>query len=360
MTKRFVNGLFILAAIFAGSAGRASADPALLNQGWQILRQDNNRTVELRAQVVNESQGPLTYEVRFHVEVSDVSPTKRVASAGPPAAPAWSTLQTIIVPGEDLPAGDSLLVRGRFPYDLLVPGKLFRYRAELFDFSRAEVTREVIITSLENPFAALPVMAGAGLLGSAGRGLGVDPPGAEALRRSQPAPGSLSATAAAESAPALTSPGVTAASTASGSGQMNGRHTAQRVGGEWVEQGSGTMDVSGSQGRIVLNYTYNAHGPSAATLTATATATGWLYPPKGKAQRVQITSASAQMTAAGARSQTGSLVSRTGSTATGTFTGLVGTEAWSGLLTMTNGFQTLHLNNHDGKHSFDIRFTASR
>jgi hypothetical protein len=109
-----------------------------------------------------------------------------------------------------------------------------------------------------------------------------------------------------------------------------------------------------------LDYTYTSRGPSAATLTANATASGRLVPPKGSPSSVTISSSYAKMTSAGKRKQVGDLVTRTGSTATGTFTGTVGGEPWSGLITMTKGIQTLDLGTNAGTHTFSISFTASR
>jgi hypothetical protein len=228
------------------------------------------------------------------------------------------------VRGEVLAPGKSALVVGELPYSPPVPGTEFRYRAELVDRRNGAVVGTAALSSAAKAASALlPAVGVAGAVAAiAGRGGG--------------------------------------AATASGAGTMVGEHEAQRAGDQWVEHGSGVIDVTTTMGRMILNYQYDSTGPSAAELNATATATGELTTSGGGVLAVTISSATAQMVVPGDREQTGSLIHRTGAVATGTFTGTVGGAPWSGLLTMTEGDQTLDLSTNAGAHQFNIRFTASQ
>ena len=252
-------------------------------------------------------------------------------------------------------AGDaSVVVKATIPYSYLATGKAYRFRAELYGRSRDPI---LAITPLTNQAGVATGIAG-GLASHAGlvAGAALAVTGRSMLLTG----GGPSGGAAGSGSPHPPGERGGYGNTASGTGTMVGTHTARRVGAEWVEQGSGTMKVYTTHGYMQLSYTYTARGPSAANLTATATATGTLVQKNGKKAPVTITSSSAQMTAAGSRTQVGQLVTRLGSTATGTFSGTVDKKQWTGLLTMTAGRQTLNLNTNAGSHQFDIQFTASR
>jgi hypothetical protein len=280
--------------------------------------------VELSVLVVNESQSPLSYEVRFIVESREHARSDQPKQAdGRSTEPAWTILSTIPVRGGPIAPGASIPVKATVPQELLAWGKEYRYRAELIDLSTGMVVGTAVLSSLAKTI--LPAVAAAGL-----------------------AVGAVAALSG-ESSPST-----------SGSGTMVGTHECQWVDGEWVEHGSGTIDVTTPQGRMVLQYSYDSRGPSAAGLRATATATGQLTPPQGGPLSVEITSASAQTTTSGAREQTGSLVRRTGAAAAGTFSGTVGGKPWAGVLTMTDGDMSLDLDSGTGDHSYTIRFTASQ
>lgn len=314
---------------FATSVGYAAGEFSVANQGWGIVEEAGKRSVELRALVANHSKSPLVYEVRFVVESKERPPQGKRSNQpglaeGQSTDPAWPPVHTVSVRGGPLGPGASALVRGIVPYDLLVPGKAFRYRAQLINLSDGMVMGTAIITSLARPFPVAAVAAGVA--------------GAAALIAKGGAP----------------------SASVSGSGTMVGQHEAHRAGNEWVEHGSGTIDVTTPQGRMVLHYSYDSRGPSAGTLRATATATGQLSSTGGQPLPVEITSASARTTVAGTRQQTGSVIRRTGAVATGTFSGTVEGKPWTGALTMTDGDTTLDLSSNTGTHRFNIRFTAGQ
>jgi len=373
----------LVGIVFGTGTARAAAEYSVADQGWRIVEQAGERAVELRVLVVNASESPLQHEVRFIVERSEL-PTQ-TARAGQPSKegsqasePIWSTINTTSVRGDPLAAGTSGLVKTTVPCQLLGSGKAYRFRAELLDVSTGGVLAATSITSLGSPF-----IGGAGLAsetsGNLDRpfvattvplGVNTAGPGSRSVANGEPlavavtGPRSPSAAAAPLVGPASETSGLVAQAQSlarvSGSGTMSGVHQARRVGGEWVEDGSGTIRIYSPQGSMVLYYTYHSHGPSAATLTATATATGTYFQPKGPALPVKITSASAKMTFPGMRHQIGQVIRRTRATATGTFSGTVGGTPWNGSLQMTDGVQTLNLTTHTGSHSFDIQFTASR
>jgi hypothetical protein len=296
-----------------------------------MVTQEGKRKVELRALVVNESRFPLRYEVRFVVECAD-RPAEGARSGNSSredrraAAPVWSVAHKVSVRGGPVAPGASELVKAVVPYELLEPGKMCRYRATLANAATGAVLASAVITSLEMPLAA-SALAGAAFMASA-----------------------------AGAANALTAE----AGPASVSGVMAGTHEARRVGNEWIERGSGTINVAGALGRMILSYTYNSHGPSAASLTATATGSGTLTPPHGTPMPVQIASATAQITAPGARQEEGAVITRSGAQATGTFSGTMGGRPWTGVLTMTDGVMTWSYITNTGTHRFNIRFTATR
>ena len=312
--------------VVAGGAASAEGRVSLVDQGWRIVDQAGERTVELNTILVNESQSPLEYEVRFIVECSErvpqTYPAPRSMAVSNPTGHPWLVYTTISVLGGPLAPGASAAVEVRLPYELLTAGRYYRFRPELIDHSTDALVASAKTTSQASPFLAGAEFAALAVL-------------------SRPLLGGHTGAAV------------------SGAGIMTGEHEAHRADGEWIERGSGTIEASTRQGRLVLEYAYSSHGTSTATLVATATATGQLIRPSGEAVPVEITSASAQMTFPGARQDVGPIIRRSGATATGTFTGTVGDELWTGLLTMRNGTQTLDPTTGRGQHSFDIQFTAS-
>ena len=319
-------GVCFVIVVLAAGAASAAGYVSLVDQGWRLLDEAGQRTVELNTMLVNEGESPQEYTVHFVVECTERAPQANLASlskpTGNPNGHPWGVVTTVSVLGGPLAPGASTVVKARLPYELLTAGKLYRFRAELADH-----LDDVLQISTKAAGATSPFLAGAEF-----------------------------AALIASSKSSLTGH---AAPAVSGSGVMAGEHEAHRAGGEWVESGSGTIEASTRQGRLVLQYAYSSHGASAASLVATATASGQLIRPGGEAVPVEITSASARMTFPGARQEVGPIIRRSGATATGTFTGTVGDKLWTGLLTMRNGTQTLNPSTGTGQHSFDIQFTAS-
>jgi hypothetical protein len=292
--------------------------------------------------VINDTPTALSYRLRFMAEQSDPSAASLAdrprgapaAPGGPAAAPAteqaaapkaapWKILQTIEVRGGPVSAGASQEATASFGESVLVPGKACRFRAELLEDPSGAVLAEVLVTKEQNrpmllwmPAAALALATGGGS-GNASQVL-------------------------------------------NGSGTMEGAHQARRVGSQWIEQGQGIIRVTGRDWSMTIDYTYESQGPNAATLVAVAKGTGQAQFVGKPTVPVTITSATAAIGAGGSRQQTGSVVVRTGCTATGTFDGQMGDARYRGVITMTNGTQTLDLATHAGEHRFDIQFTASR
>ena len=146
---------------------------------------------------------------------------------------------------------------------------------------------------------------------------------------------------------------------ADGAGVMVGRHEAHRVSGEWVESGSGTIDLCRPDGCLLLDYTYSARGPNAATLAVSGTATGDLFRREGAPLPATVTSTSVEITFPGVRNENGQVIVRYGATATGTFVGSVGDTSWSGLVTLRNGTHTLDPATGEGEHRFDIQLVRA-
>jgi len=357
--------VFLVGLTLGAGTGFAATEFSLADQGWRVVEQEGRRTVELCALVVNQSQLPLQYEVQFIVERGELPLQTRRAGqpskeGSQPPEPVWSAIKTTSVRGDPLAAGTSGLIKTSIPYDLLRQGKAYRFRAELHDISASAVVAGTTITCPESPFAAGAGLAGA-TVASLGSALAAGVPPAGATVRSLKG---LFPAASVPSGPAVGAPDVLvqalAPGSVSGSGHMVGTHESHRVGDQWVEHGSGTINVDGAFGRMVLSYTYDSRGPSAATLTATAKGSGTLIPRRGRPLPVQVTSAWAQMTAPGGRWQAGPIITRSGARATGTFSGTVGSQPWTGLLTMTEGIMRLNLVTNTGTHSFKIQFTASQ
>jgi hypothetical protein len=324
--KAALAALAVTVLLGPGSAA-AATQCSLVNRGWRIVEEEGGRSLELRALVVNRGPSALEYEVRFLLESRGAAERPMSPRKGKPGGveSRWSVVHAVSVRGGRLLGGASSLVKGRIPYELLKPGREYRYRAELLDVSDGAALAAVVITGMQAALGPLAAVAGGAAVASQ-----------------------------------LFSRGAGAASI-SGSGTMEGQHEAQRVNGEWVEHGWGTITIAGPQGSLVLDYTYESRGPSAATLRATATGTGTLVRPEeeGAPLPVEINSASAEMTLPGAREQTGEVIRRTGCWATGTFAGTVGERVCQGLLTMTQGEMTLDLSTNTGTHSFAIQFTGS-
>jgi hypothetical protein len=337
-----------LAALFlAAGVAAAAGEFSLVDQGWRILEQDGKRVVEMRVLLTNNSAAPLDYEVRFRVECQQCeaeaktpaeSAAPATAGVGTPPLPAekpkpeWMPVSVVSVKGGPLAPGKAEVVKAIFPHEVLQPGKVCRFLAELVTPGSDKALATATIT------AAKIAAAGAGMSG------------ATVLA----AVGAAAAVAGAGGGGGGEQP-----VTISGSGTMVGQHESHRVSGEWVEHGSGDIDVTSASGHLVLQYTYDAYGADASSLTATATATGTLTPTAGTPEAVTISSASAQITQAGDRQQSGPVITRTGSVATGTFSGTVGSRPWAGVLTMTDGVMTLNLSSDTGTHQFNIQFTAS-
>jgi hypothetical protein len=335
----------LLAAVVCGAGpakAGAQADYSVEDQGWLIVEQEGERLVELRSLITNSSEEPLTYEVRFIIEAQVLEPAPEEATepagatedATTPSEPEWSLTKTVPVRGGPLAPGASEVVKATFPYEELVTGQVYRFRVQLVDASSGALLAGAAITAAKAAGAAAAaagaaakVLAAAGAAVAIGGGLGGG---------------------GGEEAPV----------SVSGSGTMTGQHESHRVGDAWVEQGSGTIEVTCPQGHMVLNYSYNASGPSAESLTAVATATGTLTPSVGAPLAVEISSASSQVTQPGAREQVGQVVTRTGALATGTFSGTVGGSPWTGVITMTEGVMTLDLDTDTGAHEFQVQFTA--
>ena len=339
----------------------AAADEAQLSlssQGWRIVEQPAGRAVQLTALAANEGTSALAYRARFAVETRE-APRRLATEAEAP----WTLLQTVALPAGELAPGATASLDSAVPYGLLPSGKAYRFRVELLSATEDRVLAEAVlspeVTSLDASMSSRPAAEDESVL----------PPllaaetGTVRARTGTDGRGDDRAADRGET-PRAAELGVSALSTAGGWGLMVGTHTAVRSGGQWVENGSGTIDVLSNLGLMRLNYTYHASGTSAATLQATATATGTLRTLFRKVP-VTISTASAQMRNAGNRHQTTNrlhqiIVTRTECTATGTFVGTIDGKPWRGVLTLTHGVQTLNLTTHVGSHVFEIRFTASK
>lgn len=336
-------GVF-LAGLFCGTwPAYAAGEYSVQDQGWRLVELEGKRYVELSALVSNQSKEPLTYEVRFIVEVQieeakvkeTAEPAVPAAEATAPAEPKWSLTKTISVRGGPLAAGSSEAVKTTFLYGELELGKVYRFRVELVNASTGALLAGATLTAAKAAAAAAAgVTAQAAALGAAAV---VVATGALGGGEEHPAPFSVS-----------------------GSGTMSGQHESHRESEAWVEHGSGTIDVTCPQGHLLLDYTYDTQGPSAESLTAAATATGTLTRADSSTLAVEVTSATAQITQPGTRQQVGQVITRTGATGTGTFSGTVGGSPWTGVLTLTEGVMTLDLDTNTGTHQFQIRFTASQ
>ncbi len=319
--------------LFTGGAAAKAApkQPQIINRGWGIVEIDGKKCVELRALVVNPTDEPLKYEVRFIVETGPAGARVKAKRAGERTGAAGETgersgRRVYRVRGGPLAPGASEPVKVTFPSDETKPGVALRFSAELVNLSTGAVLGTAAITAIHAPFIGAAV-AGAGLLAASG---------------------------------AFGGGGGEGKITASGTGTMEGRHTAQWVGDGWREQGSGTITVTGAEGTMVIHYTYHSQGPNVSELVATATGSGTLTRPDSTVVPVEITSATARMQTPGDRIEAGGTITRSGSFATGTFRGTVGGLPWTGVITMSNGVMTFDTATGAGEHTFDIQFTASR
>jgi hypothetical protein len=298
----------------------------LAHCGWQIAQRQGEPIVELTAIVVNESESPVQCEVRFVMERRELrAHSRRATAAGDVRARTdgpWRVVDTVSVVGGHLPPGAACPISAELPGEALRSGAAHRVLVDLVDPSTGAPLDSRGVAARASPAVSAAAVVGVAILSDR----------------------------------LISDSGVTLPG---GPGVMEGEHVAYRVGGEWVDGGSGTISVRTTEGLLSLDYTYTARGPSAASLTATATATGWLRRQSGLSLPVTITSSSARMTFPGARREVGSLISRSGATATGTFTGTVGEDPCSGLLTMTNGSYTLDTATDRGQHRFEIQVTGS-
>ncbi len=335
----------LVAVLLPAEALGATGQISLFDQGWQIQEREGKRVVEVQALVVNGSQSPVEYQVRFILESQEmprIGPALLSAKAAAPPAAVWSVVQTSIVPGGPLAPAAVEGASAALPYELLAPGKAYRFRAELVDAAHGDVVASEAIRPAGGRFGAVGARASA-----------------EAVKPPAVRPGASSSAVGMPVDRQLVA--AHDSDTSCGSGTMSGTHTAVRLNGMWSESGSGTMTLlTHPAGIMELDYQYTSAGGSAANLVAQATATGSWTRENGKVEPVTITSAVANMTYAGDRQQEGHLVTRTNATATGTFSGTVGGKTWTGLLTITAGTQTLDLSSNTGIHSFQIRFTASK
>jgi hypothetical protein len=328
-----------LAALFlAAGVSAAAGDFSLVDQGWRILEQDGKRVVEMRVLLTNNSSAPSSYEVRFRVERQTKPAPNAAERTSTPAAgepqPEWEVVSRVSVKGGPLAPGKAEVVKAVFPHEVLQPGKACRFFAGLVEPDTGAVLATTSITAAKIAATGIAAISGAQVVAAVG--------------------------AAAAIAGGLGGGGEEQPATIGGSGTMVGEHESHRVSDEWVEHGSGDIDVTSSAGHLVLTYTYDASGPDATSLTASATATGTFTPAgAGDPEAVTITSATAQITQAGDRQEAGGVITRTGSVATGTFSGTIGARPWSGVLTMTEGVMTLNLASDTGSHQFTIQFTAS-
>lgn len=335
----------LVAVLLPAQALGATGQLSLFDQGWRVQEREGKRVVEVQALVVNGSQLPVEYKVRFILESQEmprIGPDLLSAKAAAPPAPAWSVVQTSIVPGGPLAPAAVEEASAALPYELLAPGKAYRFRAELVDAASGDVVASEAIRPAGGRFGASRARASA-----------------ETVRPPAVRPGASSTAVGVPADRQLVAAHDT--ETSCGSGTMSGTHTAVRLNGMWSEWGSGKITLlTNPAGIMKLDYQYTSTGDSAANLVAQATATGSWRRYDGKVEPVTIASATANMTYAGDRQQDGHLVTRTNATATGTFTGTVGGKTWTGLLTITAGTQTLDLSSNTGSHSFEIQFTASK
>ena len=283
------------------------------------------RVVQLSAVVVNHGESPLVCSVQFIVEQRETGSARGIVvvskTGSAPESQRWVAVKTISV-AANLPAGAaSAYVQAVFPYDELIPGKLYRFRAKVVDPK----------TGIEPASANVARLSDSAARGAGLTALGVVSSGLPADGRSR----------------------------ASGSGVMVGHHEAHRINGEWIENGSGTISMGVSDGHLHLQYTYSARGPSTTELAAEATATGEMVRQDGSSVPVEISSASAQMTFPGFRREADGIISKSGARATGTFAGTIDGTQWSGVLTLRRGTYTLNPDTGRGEHRFEIQLVRA-
>ena len=314
-----------LSILFLGVGTADAADGVMLaSQGWSIVDRSGSRMLQLGALVINHSDSSLHYRVRFLIQQAE-SFADRVDAAHSMMpdenSPSWATVKTIPASTGAIAPGTSASVQASIPHDELVSGQAYRFRAEVEDAHTGAVLEE---TTIKRSAAALK-FAGA-LVGVAAltKDLWDDD-----------------------------------AAGADGAGVMFGRHEAHRVSGEWVETGSGTIDICTSEGRLLLDYTYGASGPNAATLAVSGTATGDLFRREGAPLPATFTSTSLEIIFPGVRNEDGPVILRYGAKATGSFIGTVGDTSWSGVVTLSNGTHTLDPATGEGEHRFDIQLVSA-
>jgi len=317
--------IVLVAVVMLVGSGVADSVTLVNPERRIVVDSDGRRLVHLSAVVVNHGESPLVCCVHFIVEKRDrasgqgIVPVSQTDSAA--ESQRWVAVKTISV-AANLPAGAaSAYVQAVIPYDELIPGELYRFRAKLVDLRTGLEPAGVHVTGLSDSVAK-----GAGLaaLGIVSGGLPAD-----------------------------------GGSRASGSGVMIGHHEAHRINGEWLENGSGTISMGVSDGHLDLQYTYTARGPSTTELAAEATATGQLVRQDGSSVPVEISSASAQMTFPGFRREADGVISKSGARATGTFAGTIDGTQWSGVLTLRRGTYTLNPDTGRGEHRFEIQLVRA-
>lgn len=349
-----VAALVGVALVMSGQTVRAAS---IIDDGWAVVDEAGVRAVEMQASIVNDGAAPQSYQVRFTVESCKAADLVKTSKKAQTTEPVWSVASTAATEAVSVPAKSSAVVTKRIPYEQMEGGgKAYRFQAELLD-AAGQVVAHTAIAPRDVEFMPLPAARQSGTAPTALAGSTL---GLVALQRARlgGAPAALQTASHDASVPSAVRQSLP--EFPGGRGVMEGTHVAQRVGGQWVEHGTGTITLRCKGGGVMtLDYVYDSQGTSAATLMATAQASGTYTGPGDQGTfAVSVPSANAQITFAGNRTQTGTVVTRTRAEATGTFTGTIDGQTFTGVLTITKGTETLDLATGQGTHSFIVRFTT--
>ena len=368
--------LLLAVAALAPRGALAASEFSLIDQGWQIVEEDGKRSIEVSAMVVNQSQAPLKYEVRFVVERADdaLRAAAPAANTSGEEQPVWSVVQATSVRGGPVAPGTHEIAKATFPHGVLEPGKAHRFRSELSeaegsaDAPTGPIMADAVLTSLGSPFAPTATLGGFRLPP-------MSLPTTDGTRLPHPSPRD-----------AIGSPTPVAAAATVGFGTISGPHWSLHDGTSWLEYGKGLITVKGHGWTMAGEYYYKATGEDAERLTATFLPVGsWAeyHGPEGWYD-VRFGPTTVTMEKAGARHEVGDVVYRYGARAAGTFEATMTKQAgppgdgqpvivWSGTLSLYNGKMSLDFSRlmmtpnglplfegHPGHHDFKFKYTATQ
>ena len=315
--------------------GCVTAQAAVIaNQGWQVQDRGGSRTIVMSASVSNEGTSPQSLQVKFALQSADVSAATKT---GGEDAARWTMVDSVTSGVVSVPGRSSTVVTASLPSDKMSEsGKAYRLLAEAYRPPATDPVGSVYLTN-DN---GIDAVGGAWLAG-----------GGAAFAIGGMAAGVVAGTVRTSGHPGILISPIPIHGT--GSGTMQGTHTATRAGGQWAEHGSGTMLIQTATGALSLSYTYTSSGATAGSLSATSQGSG-TFTTGGNVYPVSSLNGSAKITFAGSRAKSGTVITRSGGTAAGTFTGTVGGQAFAGVLNLTNGTQTLNTATGQGTHTFNI------